>query len=47
MRDAPMSTVVELFGHSAESRRKDWSRVVREQQCPFLSKTCYKVRKSD
>lgn len=42
-----MSTVVELFGHSAESRRKDWSRVVREQQCPFLAKTCYKVRKSD
>lgn len=41
-----MSTVVELFGHSAESRRKDWARVVREQQCPFLSKTCYKVRKS-
>lgn len=47
MHDAPMSTVVELFGHSAESPRKDWSRIVREQQCPFLSKTCYKVRKSD
>lgn len=42
-----MSTVVELFGHSAESRRKNWPRIVREQQCPFLSKTCYKVRKSD
>ena len=47
MRDAPMSTVVELFSHSVESRRKDWSRVVREQQCPFLAKKCYKVRKSD
>jgi len=47
MRDAPVSTVVELFGHSAESRRKDWSHVVHEQQCPFLAKTCYKVRKSD
>jgi hypothetical protein len=47
MRDTPMSTVVELFGHSAEGRRKDWSRVVREQQCPFLGKKCYKVRKSD
>jgi hypothetical protein len=47
MRDAPMSKVAELFGYSAESRRKDWSHVVREQQCPFLSKTCYKVRKSD
>ena len=42
-----MSTVVELFGHSAEGRRKDWQRVVREQQCPFLGKKCYKVRKSD
>jgi len=47
MRDTPMSTVVELFGHSAESQQKDWSRIVSEQQCPFLSKTCYKVRKSD
>lgn len=47
MRDAPMRTVVELFGHSVESRRTDWSRVVREQHCPFLEKTCYKVRKSD
>ncbi|MBL8471582.1 MAG: hypothetical protein JNM98_07285 [Rhodocyclaceae bacterium] len=25
----------------------DWKRIVREQQCPFLSKTCYKVRKSE
>jgi hypothetical protein len=42
-----MSTVVELFGHSAEKKRKDWAKVVREQQCIFLGKTCYKVRKSD
>lgn len=42
-----MNAVVELFGHSAENRRKDWARIVREQQCPFLVKTCYKVRKSD
>lgn len=42
-----MSTVVELFGHSAEKRRKDWSRIVQEQQCLFLGKKCYKVRKSD
>jgi len=47
MRDAPVSTVAELFGHLAESRRKDWLRVVHEQQCPFPGKTCYKVRKSD
>lgn len=42
-----MSTVVELFGHSADKKRRDWAKVVREQQCIFLGKTCYKVRKSD
>lgn len=42
-----MSTVVELFGHSAEKMRKDWIRIVQEQQCIFLGKKCYKVRKSD
>lgn len=42
-----MSTVVELFGHSAEKKRKDWRLIVREQQCIFLGKKCYKVRKSD
>lgn len=42
-----MSVVVELFGHSAEKKRKDWARIVREQQCIFLGKKCYKVRKSD
>lgn len=47
MRDTSMNAIVELFGHSANGQRKDWSRVVREQQCPFLGKKCYKVRKSD
>jgi hypothetical protein len=42
-----MSAVVELFGHSAEKKRKDWVQIVREQQCTFLGKKCYKVRKSD
>lgn len=42
-----MSAVVELFGHSAEKKRRDWTQIVREQQCPFLGKKCYKVRKSD
>ena len=42
-----MNTVVELFGHSAEKKRKDWVRIVQGQQCPFLGKRCYKVRKSD
>ncbi len=42
-----MSAVVELFGHSAEKKRRDWIRIVREQQCIFLGRKCYKVRKSD
>jgi hypothetical protein len=42
-----MSTVVELFGHSVDKKRKDWAKVVREQQCIFLGRACYKVRKSD
>lgn len=42
-----MSTVVELFGHAADEKRRDWAKVVREQQCIFLGKKCYKVRKSD
>ena len=41
-----MSNVVELFGSSAR-QKKDWTKIVKEQQCPFLEKTCYKVRKSD
>ncbi|MDO8531398.1 MAG: NotI family restriction endonuclease [Dehalococcoidia bacterium] len=42
-----MSTVVELFGMSAEKQDEDWNEIVQEQQCPFLGKRCYKVRKSD
>lgn len=42
-----MSTVVELFGHSAAKQRRDWKKIVEGQQCPFLGKRCYKVRKSD
>lgn len=42
-----MSTVVELFGVSAEKKRKGWVRIVQEQKCIFLGKKCYKVRKSD
>lgn len=42
-----MNKVVELFGHSAEENREDWGRVVLEQQCAFLGRKCYKVRKSD
>lgn len=47
MPDTSLSKVVELFGRSALSKSKDWASLVRKQQCPFLAKTCYKVRKSD
>lgn len=42
-----MSTVVELFGTAAEKKSVNWVKIVKEQQCPFLGKKCYKVRKSD
>lgn len=42
-----MNAVVELFGKRAANRRHDWKRIIQEQQCPFLERTCYKVRKSD
>jgi hypothetical protein len=42
-----MRGIVELFGHSAAEPRRDWRAIIRQQQCPFLGKTCYKVRKSD
>ena len=41
-----MSRVVELFGRLAARHNKDWDRIVQEQQCPFIEKTCYKIRKS-
>lgn len=42
-----MSNVVELFGHASSEAERDWGAIIREQQCPFLGKRCYKVRKSD
>ncbi len=42
-----MSAIVELFGHSVEKAGEDWSQIIREQNCIFLGKKCYKVRKSD
>ena len=44
---ANMSGVVELFGHSATKPSKNWKKIIEQQQCPFLNKRCYKVRKSD
>ena len=42
-----MSAVVELFGRHGADRTANWGDVVSEQQCPFLGKRCFKVRKSD
>ncbi|MFD2234993.1 NotI family restriction endonuclease [Phaeospirillum tilakii] len=42
-----MSKVVELFGHAAWNAGMDWPTLVSAQQCPYLNKRCYKVRKSD
>ena len=42
-----MSKVIELFGHSTHSRNEDWQTIVEDQQCPFLGRQCFKIRKSD
>lgn len=42
-----MSKVVELFGRSAAKSRVNWRKIVAEQQCLYLNKKCYKIRKSD
>ena len=42
-----MSTIVELFGFSVAQGAINWANNVKEQQCPFLGKRCYKIRKSD
>ena len=41
-----MSKVIELFGQSAAKTGVDWTKIVAEQQCVYLNKKCYKVRKS-
>ena len=42
-----MSKISELFGRASDAREIDWRRVVAKQECPFLGKRCYKVRKSN
>lgn len=42
-----MSKISELFGVSPESPDSDWARIINAQQCPFLKRKCYKVRKSN
>lgn len=41
-----MSKVVELFGQAGDAPGIAWPAVIGQQQCPFLGKRCYKVRKS-
>lgn len=40
-------TVVELFGHETTDTNHPWKQVVAYQECPFLKRRCYKVRKSE
>jgi hypothetical protein len=42
-----MSAIVELFGRSVEKQGEDWGQIALDQQCVFLGRKCYKVRKSD
>jgi hypothetical protein len=42
-----MSKVVELFGQSVAKSGMNWQEVVTGQQCVYLNKKCYKIRKSD
>ena len=41
-----MSRVSEFFGHSTGKANENWREIVDTQECPFLKKRCYKVRKS-
>lgn len=43
-----MSNVLELYGIPTESllESSDWRRLVDQQQCPYLGRTCLKTRKS-
>jgi Restriction endonuclease NotI len=42
-----MSKVLELFGKSTKKPQANWAQIVGGQQCPFIRKQCYKIRKSD
>jgi len=41
-----MSRIIELFGISTARTDENWEQIVQQQQCPYLDKTCIKVRKS-
>ena len=42
-----MNTIKELFGYEADDQTIDWAEVIGSQQCRYIGKICYKVRKSD
>ncbi len=42
-----MSKVLELFGQPAAKNDINWQKIIKDQQCVYLNKKCYKVRKSD
>jgi hypothetical protein len=41
------SRILELFGLSTLAAKVDWTGVTTDQQCPFVRRKCFKVRKSD
>lgn len=41
-----MSNILELFGFDTEQSVASWEAIVIDQYCPYLEKTCVKVRKS-
>lgn len=41
-----MSEVLELFGEATSRKHLDWRSIVQRQTCPYLGRTCIKVRKS-
>jgi hypothetical protein len=42
-----MNRVLEFFGRKATDSSVRWPKVIASQECPFLHRRCYKVRKSD
>lgn len=42
-----MSKILDLFGIDTGTKKQpNWQKVVKDQNCPFVDKRCYKVRKS-
>ena len=41
-----MSKILELFGVPVNNQEVNWNHIIEEQDCPFVSNSCYKIRKS-